>query len=82
MDKAVETKVHALNLQYAKKSQELRAGGNFMDMTDAQREKMRAQMTAQQEEKDKEMKKILSADQFKLYEKYRADASQRMQRRP
>ncbi|MFZ5428993.1 MAG: hypothetical protein ACOZDD_02090 [Bacteroidota bacterium] len=81
MDKALEKKVHDLNLKYAKKSQELRGGGNFMDMSDAQREKMRAQMTAQQEEKDKEMKKILSADQYKQYEKYRAEARQRMQQR-
>lgn len=81
MDKALTTKVNDLNLKYAKKSQELRAGGNFMDMSDSQREKMRAQMTAQQEEKDKEMKKILSADQWKQYEKYREEARQRMQRR-
>jgi parvulin-like peptidyl-prolyl isomerase len=81
MDKAITTKVQDLNLKYAKKSQELRAGGNFMDMSDSQREKMRAQMTAQQEEKDKEMKKILSADQWKQYEKYREESRQRMQQR-
>lgn len=81
MDKALKDKVHALNLKYAKKTQELRGGGSFMDMSDSQREKMRAQMTEQQAEKDKEMKKILSADQWKEYEKYRAEARQRMQRR-
>lgn len=81
MDKALTTKVQDLNLKYAKKSQELRSGGNFMDMSDSQREKMRAQMTAQQEEKDQEMKKILSADQWKQYEKYREEARQRMQQR-
>jgi regulator of protease activity HflC (stomatin/prohibitin superfamily) len=81
MDKTLEKKVHDLNLKYAKKSQELRGGGNFMDMSDAQREKMRAQMNAQQEEKDAELKKIFSADQYKQYEKYRAEARQRMQQR-
>jgi hypothetical protein len=81
MDKALTTKVHELNLKYAKKSQELRAGRSFMDMSDSEREKMRAQMTAQQEEKDKEIKKILSADQVKQYEKYREEARQRMQQR-
>jgi len=81
MDKTLEKKVYDLNLKYAKKSQELRSGRNFMDMSDSEREKMRAQMTAQQEEKDKEMKKILSADQWKQYEKYREEARQRMQQR-
>ena len=81
MDKALTTKVQDLNLKYAKKSQELRAGRNFMDMSDSEREKMRAQMTTQQEEKDKELKKILSADQWKQYEKYREEARQRMQQR-
>lgn len=81
MDKTLEKKVYDLNLKYAKKSQELRGGGNFMDMSDADREKMRAQMTKQQEEKNAEIKKILSADQYKQYEKYLAEARQRMQQR-
>lgn len=81
MTKDVKQKVHDLNLKYAKKSQELRGGGNFMDMSDSQREKMRAQMTAQQQEKDAEMKKILSAEQFKQYEKFREESRQRMQQR-
>jgi parvulin-like peptidyl-prolyl isomerase len=81
MTKDVKQKVYDLNLKYAKKSQELRGGGNFMDMSDSQREKMRAQMNAQQQEKDTEMKKILSADQYKQYEKYREEARQRMQQR-
>lgn len=81
MAKDVKQKVYDLNLKYAKKSQELRSGGNFMDMSDSQREKMRAQMNAQQQEKDTEMKKILSADQYKQYEKYREEARQRMQQR-
>ncbi len=81
MTKDLEKKVYDLNLKYAKKSQEMRTGGNFMDMSDSQREKMRAQMTANQEEKDKELKKILSADQWKQYEKFREESRQRMQQR-
>lgn len=81
MDKALTTKVQDINLKYAKKSRELRSGGNFMDMSDSEREKMRAQMTAQQEEKDAELKKIFSADQWKQYEKYREEVRQRMQQR-
>ena len=81
MTKDLKQKVYDLNLKYAKKSQELRGGGNFMDMSDSQREKMRSQMNAQQQEKDAEMKKILSAEQYKQYEKFREEARQRMQQR-
>ena len=81
MTKDLEKKVYDLNLKYAKKAQEMRSGGNFADMSDSQREKMRAQIMANQEEKDKEMKKILSADQLKQYEKFREESRQRMQQR-
>jgi periplasmic protein CpxP/Spy len=81
MTKDLEKKVNDLNLKYAKKSQEMRAGGNFANMSDSQREKMRAQMTANQEEKDNELKKILSADQWKQYEKFREESRKRMQQR-
>lgn len=79
--KDLEKKVYDLNLKYAKKSQELRSGGSFRDMSDSQRQAMRQKMEAQQKEKDAEMKKMLSADEWKQYEKFQAEARQRMQQR-
>ncbi|MDO9615736.1 MAG: hypothetical protein Q7J86_14575, partial [Bacteroidota bacterium] len=38
------------------------------DASDAERTKMRAEMTRVQAEKDKEIKAILKADQIKLYD--------------
>lgn len=77
LSKDEEKKVNEINLKYAKKSQELREGVSFRDMTDKQREEMRTKMEAQQEEKDKELKKIFSADQWKQYEKYKEEARAR-----
>lgn len=77
LSKSEETKVNEINLKYAKKAEELRTGVSFRDMTDKQREEMRKKMEAQQEEKDKELKKIFSADQWKKYEKYKEESRAR-----
>ena len=77
-----EAKVTEVMLKYAKKMQEMRgAPGNFMDMSDAQRQEMREKMEAQRAEQNKELKAILSADQFKLYEAYQAEQQKRRMER-
>ena len=82
MPRDLQKKVYDLNLKYAKKSAEMfQGGGNFRDMSDADRQKMREKREAMNKEKDTEMKKILSADQFKAYEKYQEEARQRMMQR-
>ncbi|HAX95404.1 MAG TPA: hypothetical protein DCY35_02610 [Prolixibacteraceae bacterium] len=82
MPQDLQKKVYDLNLKYAKKSAEMfQGGGNFRDMSDADRQKMREKREAMNKEKDTEMKKILSADQFKAYEKYQEEARQRMMQR-
>lgn len=82
MSKDLQQKVYDLNLKYAKKSAEMfQGGGGFRDMSDADRQKMREKREALNKEKDAEMKKLLSADQFKAYEKYQEEARQRMQQR-
>ncbi len=77
-----EAKVYDLNLKFAKKRQELRSGVSFRDMSDQKRQEMREKMNAIDAEKDKEMKKILSEDQFRKYEVYRQERMQRMRERP
>lgn len=82
MPQDLQKKVYDLNLKYAKKSAEMfQGGGSFRDMSDADRQKMREKREAMNKEKDTEMKKILSADQFKAYEKYQEEARQRMMQR-
>ena len=76
-----EAKVNDLNLKYAKKRQEMRSGGSFRDMDDAARQEMRKKMEALDTEKSKEMKQILTADQYVKYEKYLKDREQRMRDR-
>jgi len=67
IDKAQEKKVYDLSLksgkEMAKLREEMQGGGGPTD-------EMRAKMTKIREEQTKEMKKILSADQFVKYEKY------------
>lgn len=82
MSKDLQQKVYDLNLKYAKKSAELfQGGGDFQNMSDADRQKMREKREALNKEKDGEMKKLLSADQYKAYEKYQEEARQRMMQR-
>ena len=66
LDKTQEKKVYDLNLESGKKMIKMReemGGGGFS-------EEMRDKMMAMREEQNKEMKKILTADQFTKYEKY------------
>ncbi len=67
LDKAQEKKVYDLNLESSKKMakmrEEMQGGGGPSD-------DMRAKMTKIRDEQNKEMKKILSADQYVKYEKY------------
>jgi len=67
LDKTQEKKVYDLSMksgkEMAKLREEMQGGGGPSD-------DMRAKMTKIREEQTKEMKKILSADQFVKYEKY------------
>jgi len=65
-------KVEALNLKYAEKLGEAR------DASDGDRESMRSTMMEMMKEKDVEMKKILTAEQWTKFE---ADRKERMQNR-
>jgi len=67
LDKDQEKKVYDLSLKTAKERVKMRE-----EMQDAggPNDEMRAKMTKIREEQTKEMKKILSADQFVKYEKY------------
>ncbi len=73
LDKNQEKKVYDLNVESGKKMQKMREemGGN--GFSDEMRDKMRTM----REETDKEMKKILSADQYKKYEKYQEERRSR-----
>lgn len=77
-----EAKVYDLNLKFAKKRQELRSGGSFRELDDQARQEMREKMNALDSGKDKEMKSILTEDQFRKYEAYRQERLQRMRERP
>lgn len=72
-----EARVNDLNLKFAKKRQELRSGGSFRDMDDAARQEMRKKMEALDTEKSKEMKQILTGEQYVKYEKYLVERQQR-----
>jgi biopolymer transport protein ExbD len=67
LDKTQEKKVYDLSLktgkEMAKMREEMQGGGGPSD-------EMRAKMTKIRDEQNKEMKKILSADQYVKYEKY------------
>jgi len=76
-----KAKVMELNLKFAEKSREMRSGVSFRDMSDDERQAFREKMNAQQEEKSQELKKILTEDQLKDYEKYLEEMQQRMRER-
>lgn len=67
LDKAQEKKVYDLNLESGKKMAKMREG---MQGGGGMSDDMREKMTKMREEQNKEMKKILSADQYVKYEKY------------
>lgn len=66
IDKDQEKKVYDLNLKSSKEMAKMREGMQGGGDRDAMREKM----TKMREEQNKEMKKILTADQYVKYEKY------------
>ena len=66
LNKDQEKKVHELNLKAANKMADLRK-----EMQNSgSREEMREKFGEMREEQNKEMKKILTDDQYKKYEKY------------
>lgn len=72
LDAKQEKQVYELNLETAKKTNAMfegMQGGGF--------EGMREKMTEVRAEQDKKMKAILTADQWKKYEKYQADRQSR-----
>jgi biopolymer transport protein ExbD len=70
IDKEQEKKVYDLSLksgkEMAKMREEMQGGGGPSD-------EMRAKMTKVRDDQNKEMKKILSADQYVKYEKYQEE---------
>lgn len=67
IDKAQEQKVYDLNLESSKQMAKLREG---MQGGGGPSDDMRAKMTKIRDDQNKEMKKILTADQYVKYEKY------------
>lgn len=67
LNKDQQKKVLELNQKSAESMQKMR---DEMMNGGGDREKMREQMTKSRDEQTKEMKKILTADQFTKYEKY------------
>jgi len=67
LDKAQEKKVYDLNLENSKQMAKMRSD---MQGGGGPNEGMREKMTKMREDQNKEMKKILSADQYVKYEKY------------
>lgn len=67
LDKAQEKKVYDLNLESGKKMAKMR---DDMQGGGGDRDSMREKFTKMREEQNVEMKKILTADQYKKYEKY------------
>lgn len=69
-----EKKVSEINLKYAKKNQEARKAGNEAEVKKA--------MDVNNTARDGEFKKILTADQFKTYQKMAADMKARQGGKP
>ena len=65
LDKAQEKKVYDLQLESSKKMAKMRD-----EMQSGDRDAMRDKMAKMREDQNKEMKKILTADQYVKYEKY------------
>lgn len=64
LDKDQEKKVYDLSLKSSKEMAKMREQGG------GDRDAMREKMAKMREDQNKEMKKILSAEQYKKYEKY------------
>lgn len=67
LDKAQEKKVYELNLESGKKMAAMRGD---MQMGGGDRDKMREKFGKLRDDQNKEMKKVLSEDQYTKYEKY------------
>jgi hypothetical protein len=65
LDKAQEKKVYDLQLESSKKMAKMRE-----EMQGGDRDSMRDKMAKMREDQNKEMKKILTAEQYVKYEKY------------
>ncbi|HPE75203.1 MAG TPA: hypothetical protein PLC80_03905 [Draconibacterium sp.] len=65
LDKAQEKKVYDLSLESSKKMAKMRE-----EMQGGDRDSMRDKMAKMREDQNKEMKKILTAEQYVKYEKY------------
>ncbi len=76
-----ETRIQEVNKKFAEQMMELRSGGPGMEMSDAERQEMRAKMEAMQADKEKEIKSILTEEQLKGYEEYQQEMQRRRQER-
>ena len=75
-----EPKVKAIYLKYAKKQDESMKAGQGTDwqsMSDEDRTKRREEWQKTTEERDKEIKKVITAEQYKKYEKWRDEQNSR-----
>ncbi len=72
LDEGQVEKVSVINLKYSKDLQKT------WQQNQGNREAMRSAMTKLTEEKDKELKKVLTEDQFKLYQKKVAERRAQM----
>jgi len=81
-----EEKILEIYKKFGQKTAEMRTGRSFRDMSDEERQEMRAKMQTIQEERDKEVKALLSEEQLKQYDEYLKEMEQRrmerMQQRP
>lgn len=78
LDSKQEKKVYELNLKSANKMVAMR---DEMRSGNGDRDAMRQKMTELRNEQNKEMKKILSDDQYKKYEKYVEERRNNMRNR-
>ncbi len=80
LDDATTEKLGEINLKYSKKRmeifKEMRESGNF------DREKMREKMTELDAEKNKELKKIFTEEQYEQYEKLMKEMREKRPGRP
>ncbi len=72
LDKGQVEKISVMNLKYSKELQKT------WQENQGNREAMRSAMTKLTEEKDKELKKVVTEDQFKLYKKKVAERRAQM----
>ena len=74
LDSVQTTKIAAINLKYAKKNDELMKG-------DERKFKMMRDMMAAQKDKDADLKKVFTDDQYKQYQAMEAEMKEKMKDR-